>query len=46
MLTCTINFKLAPEDDTGLQNWGLWAKDTTTGTLSALNAFTSSATKW
>jgi len=46
MLTCTINFKLAPEDDSGLQNWGIWAKDTTAGTLSALNAFTSSVTKW
>lgn len=46
MLTCTVNFKLAPEDDSGLQNWGVWSKDTTSGTLSALNAFTSSSTKW
>ena len=46
MLTCTINFKLAPEDDTGLNNWAVWAKDTTAGTLSAINSYTSSTIKW
>jgi hypothetical protein len=45
-LTCNMTFKTTEEDEDGRNNWGIWAKDTTTGTLSALNAFTSSTTKW
>jgi hypothetical protein len=45
-LKVRMTMKLSPEDDSGLNNWGIWSKDTTSGTLSALNAFTSSTTKW
>jgi hypothetical protein len=41
----TITFKLAPEDENGVQQWLAQAKDTTSGTLSALNAYTT-AVKW
>ena len=45
-LTATIAFKTTEEDSDGTNNWGIWAKDTTTGTLSALNTYSSSTTKW
>ena len=45
-LTATMTFKTTEEDADGTNNWGIWAKDTTSGTLSALNAYTSSTTKW
>lgn len=46
MLKATFTFKLADQDSSGNQNWMTQAKDTTSGTLSALNAYTSSTTKW
>lgn len=45
-LNATIAFKNTERDDSGVNNWGVWSKDTTSGTLSALNAYTSSTTKW
>jgi len=45
-LTATMAFKTSAVDDNGVNNWAVWAKDTTSGTLSALNAYTSSTTKW
>jgi hypothetical protein len=45
-LKAKLTFKLSPTDDLGVNNWGIWSKDTTSGTLSALNAYTSSSTKW
>lgn len=45
-LTVSLTFKATAEDENGNNNWAVWAKDTTSGTLSALNAYTSSTTKW
>lgn len=45
-LNATIAFKCTERDDNGVNNWGIWSKDTTSGTLSALNSYTSSTTKW
>lgn len=42
----TMTFKVANEDDTGMQNWKVETKDTASGTLTALPAYTSSSTKW
>ena len=39
-LNAKMAFKLANEDDTGAQNWATYAKDTTSGTLSAVPAYT------
>lgn len=46
VLKATITFKTTEEDANGNKNWRINAKDTTSGTLSAMNAFTSSDTKW
>jgi hypothetical protein len=45
-LTATMTFKTTEEDSDGVNNWGIWSKDTTSGTLSTLSAYTSSTTKW
>ena len=45
-LTATMAFKTTVVDSDNVNNWGVWSKDTTSGTLSALNAYTSSTTKW
>jgi len=45
-LKASIAFKTTIVDSDGVNNWGIWSKDTTSGTLSALNAYTSSVTKW
>jgi hypothetical protein len=45
-LTAKIAFKCTAVDDNNVNNWGVWSKDTTSGTLSALNSYTSSTTKW
>ncbi|MBE3092806.1 MAG: hypothetical protein IMZ51_04010 [Chloroflexi bacterium] len=45
-LKATFTFKVANEDDTGMQNWKVESKDTTTATMTALSAYTSSVTKW
>jgi hypothetical protein len=45
-LKATFTFKLAHEDINGVQNWKIESKDTTTATLAALPAYTSSTTKW
>jgi len=46
VLKATLTFKTTEEDADGTNNWYIAAKDTTSGTLSAMNAFTSSTTKW
>lgn len=46
VLKATLTFKTTEEDADGLKNWYIAAKDTTSGTLSAMNAYTSSTTKW
>jgi hypothetical protein len=46
VLKATLSFKTTEEDSDGRKNWYVAAKDTTSGTLSALNAYTSSTTKW
>jgi len=45
-LTANMSFKTTAQDENGTNNWAIWAKDTTAGTLSAENAYTSSTTKW
>jgi hypothetical protein len=40
-LTVKVGFKLTDQDSSGSQNWMVQAKDTTSGTLSALPAYTS-----
>ncbi len=45
-LKATLNFKTTVQDADGTNNWYIAAKDTTTGTLSAMSAYTSSTTKW
>lgn len=46
VLKATLTFKTTEEDADGVKNWRIQAKDTTSGTLSALNAYTSSTTKF
>ena len=46
VLKAKLNFKTTEQDADGLKNWYIAAKDTTSGTLSAMNAYTSSTTKW
>jgi len=46
VLKATLTFKTTEEDSDGKKNWYAAAKDTTSGTLSAMNAYTSSTTKW
>lgn len=46
VLKATLTFKTTEEDSDGLKNWYIAAKDTTSGTLSAMGAYTSSTTKW
>jgi hypothetical protein len=45
-LKASMTFKLAYEDETGYQNFRIDSKDTTSGTMAALLAYTSSTTKW
>ena len=45
-LKASLTFALVNEDETGGQNWKVESKDTTTATLSAISAYTSSTTKW
>jgi hypothetical protein len=45
-LKAALKFKLTFEDESGVQNWRVDSKDTTSATLSALTAYTSSTTKW
>lgn len=45
-LKASMTFKLAFEDENGVQNFKVESKDTTSSTLSALAAYTSSSTKW
>lgn len=40
ILKCTIKFKMPFEDENGAQNWITQSKDTTSGTLSAIAAYT------
>jgi len=46
VLKSTLTFKGTEEDSNGVKNWLISAKDTTSGTLSALNAYTSSTSKF
>ena len=46
VLKATLTFKTTEEDADGKKNWYVAAKDTTSGTLSAMSAYTSSTTKW
>lgn len=45
-LNAKISFKLADQDENGVQNWLVQSKDTTSGTLSALSAFTTTVKGW
>lgn len=46
ILKASLTFKTTEEDADGTKNWYIAAKDTTSGTLSAMNSYTSSTTKW
>ena len=46
ILKATLTFKTTDQDADGKNNWYVAAKVTTTGTLAAMTAYTSSTTKW